>query len=450
MKHTLTSTTEPTVAGVDMNEIKHNTNQQLQPDSPTLFVRRRFLQATAALGSLAGVPAIAAADDNEPTLGRYRVICNHYDEFPTDELFIKSDAPSMVKTSDGALLCAVPMHFKGAPRKENKNLQFYRSEDGGENWKKLRSGSYFCAGTLFRQGKTLYFMGTGPGERAENTEGFRIIRSEDEGRNWSDPVDLFKESQPYQPAGSYVVRNGQLYWCFVRGWNIPGMTASTYVIAGDLSRDLCNPDAWRISNAVSNPGVPQHLTVGKGMGNWLEGNVVEVNGKLRVCWRYQIDGYSTTGIGALCTVEDDGVKLSYKFEQFHPLPGAQNQFHIVHDAVSRLYWMTATLSTNSQDPQLDAKLKQGGRFKGTSGNVRRILSLYVSFDALNWLPATYIIIWPLLRQSSNYCGLLIDGDDLLVAARTSRNGRDQHDNDLTTFHRVKNFRSFASPLMPRP
>ena len=84
MKHIITSTTKPTVAGVDMNEIKHNTNQQLQPDSPTLFVRRRFLQATAALGSLAGVPAIAAADDNEPTLGRYWVICNHYDEFPTD------------------------------------------------------------------------------------------------------------------------------------------------------------------------------------------------------------------------------------------------------------------------------------------------------------------------------------------------------------------------------
>jgi hypothetical protein len=44
--------------------------------------------------------------------------------------------------------------------------------------------------------------------------------------------------------------------------------------------------------------------------------------------------------------------------------------------------------------------------------------------------------------------LLIDGDDLLVVARTSRAGRNQHDNDLTTFHRVKNFRERAVFLMP--
>jgi hypothetical protein len=448
-----------------MNESPHNTNQQSQPGSPNFVTRRNFFQSAAALSSLAGVTTSAvAADDtgkeksrkavsgHEPTLGEYTTICDHYAEFPPkDNQFIKSDAPSLVKTSDGALLCAVPMHFRGAPRKEIRNLQFYRSEDGGESWKKLQGGSYFCAGMLVRQGKVLYFMGTGPGENPENCEGFRIIRSEDEGQNWSDPVDLFKGSQPYQPAGSYVVRNGQLYWCFVRAWNIPGMTATTYVIAGDLSRDLCDPDAWRISNGVLNPGVPSHMTVGEGKGNWLEGNVVEVNGKLRVCWRYHIDGYSTCGIGAICNVEDDGVNLAYKFEQFHPLPGAQNHFHIVYDAISKLYWMTATLPTHSQDRELDAKLKQQPGFSrwGTSGNERRILSLYFSFDALNWLPATYVIVWPLMRQASNYCGLLIDGEDLLVAARTSRNGRDQHDNDLTTFHRVKNFRSLASPLMPQ-
>jgi hypothetical protein len=410
------------------------------------FSRRNFLR-TAALGSMIPfIPGILHGESvlsnpvvsgNEPTFGGYKIICDHYAEFPLkDNQFIKSDAPSLVKTSDGALLCAVPMHFRGAPRKEIRNLQFYRSEDRGENWKKLQGGSYFCAGTIFRQGKILYFMGTGPGEMPENCEGFRIIRSEDEGQSWSDPVDLFKGEQPYQAAGSYVVRDGKLYWCFVRemclSWGNPGKLVNSYVIAGDLRRDLCDPAAWRISNAVRNPGAPPLMTVGEGHGNWLEGNVVEVNGKLRVCWRYQINGYATNGIGAICSFEDDGTSLSYKFEQFYPLPGAQNHFHIVHDPVSRLYWMTTNLPTQS------------------GVNERRILSLYCSFDALNWLPATYVIIWPLIRQSSNYCGLLIDGDDLLVAARTSRNGRNQHDNDLTTFHRVKNFRSLASPLMPQP
>ena len=45
---------------------------------------------------------------------------------------------------------------------------------------------------------------------------------------------------------------------------------------------------------------------------------------------------------------------------------------------------------------------------------------------------------------------LIDGQDLLIVSRTSRNGRDQHDNDLITFHRFPDFRSLALNLFPGP
>ncbi len=56
--------------------------------------------------------------------------------------------------------------------------------------------------------------------------------------------------------------------------------------------------------------------------------------------------------------------------------------------------------------------------------------------------------WQRLDASIDFCcGLLIDGDDLLVAARTSRNGAHQHDNDLTTFQRVRNFRERAAFLL---
>ena len=130
------------------------------------------------------------------------------------------------------------------------------------------------------------------------------------------------------------------------------------------------------------------------------------------------------------------------------IPGAQNQFHIIRDDATGLYWMNATLPTRSQDAAFAEILKRNPRYSGSPGNERRILALYCSFDTLNWLPAGYIVAWPLMRQSSNYCGLLIDGDDLLVVARTSRNGRNQHDNDLTTFHRVRNFRERAAMLLP--
>jgi hypothetical protein len=378
---------------------------------------------------------------NEPTLGEYSVVYDHYADIPMEWGYILTDAPSLAKTSDGALLCAVPLMIRGEPRHPVRPLLFFRSGDGGRTWAKLPAESDFCAGTLFQYDGMLYFLGTGPVHRRGSNMG--IIRSEDNGRTWSDPVTLF-EGNFYNPATSYVVRGVQFYWCMDEG------REGTYVIAGDLSKGLLDAASWRISDPLPIPELPRSLTRRKGDGKILEGNVVEVGGRLQVCWRYMIDDRDSVGIGVICDLDDDGRRLDYRFRQFHALPGAQNQFHIVHDDVSRLYWMNATLPTRSQDqdPAFNAQLRNNPRYSGPAGKERRILALYCSFDALNWLPAGYIVVWPLVRQASNYCGLLIDGDDLLVVARTSRDGRNQHDNDLTTFHRIKNFRERAAPLMP--
>ena len=40
MKHIITSTTKPTVAGVDMNETKQDTNQKPEPGSPNFIARQ--------------------------------------------------------------------------------------------------------------------------------------------------------------------------------------------------------------------------------------------------------------------------------------------------------------------------------------------------------------------------------------------------------------------------
>lgn len=377
----------------------------------------------------------------EPTYGNYTVVYDHYTAIPMQEGYIITDAPSLVTSSDGALLCSVPMIIKGTPASPVEPLHFFRSEDAGRTWTKLPATSVFCCGTLLRRGQTLYFIGAGPVHRQDSN--LQIIRSADDGLTWSEPVTLF-EGPFYNPATGYAMRDGHVYWCADTGRDM------TYVIAGDLSCELTDPDAWRISDGLPIPPVPPALTRGAGRGKILEGNVVDVHGRLQVSWRYMIDERDTVGVGVICDVVDDGRTLDYRFRQFHPLPGAQNQFHIIYDDVSSLYWMTANPTTHAQEqnPAFNAELERNPRYAGPPGKERRILALYCSFDALNWLPAGYVIVWPLVRQASNYCGLLIDGDDLLVASRTSRHGRTQHDNDLTALHRVPNFRARAAMLHP--
>ncbi len=70
------------------------------------------------------------------------------------------------------------------------------------------------------------------------------------------------------------MRDGQLYWCCDTGRD------TTYVIAGDLDGDLTDPAAWRISDGLP---VPPSLTRGRGRNRILEGNVVDVNGRLSCC-----------------------------------------------------------------------------------------------------------------------------------------------------------------------
>lgn len=85
-------------------------------------------------------------------------------------------------------------------------------------------------------------------------------------------------------------------------------------------------------------------------------------------------------------------------------------------------------------------------FAGCPGNERRILMLLYSLDALNWFQAGCLAMWPSPLQSFHYATPFIDGDDLLLLVRTSRDAPNQHDSDSITFHRVNDFRSLALEL----
>jgi len=161
------------------------------------------------------------------------------------------------------------------------------------------------------------------------------------------------------------------------------------------------------------------------------------------------DEYGTCHIAGVSDLDDRDGKLTLKFSQFYPFPGGQQKFHIVYDTKSDLYWMVGNLVTDPQNhTDWFRHLKRRG-YKGGAGNERRILTLFYGLDGLNWLQAGVVAMAKDPLQSFMYSHMFIDGDDLLFAVRTSKQGGNNHDAELITFHRVRGFRSLALDIHPR-
>ena len=366
---------------------------------------------------------------------------------PSPELI--TDDPAILRLPSGNLLAT--WTFRGtkgeAAHSNPQRFRLAHSADEGQTWEQLAPLEINMGMPFLHDGR-LWLVGNRHGRKD-----VIVTRSDDEGETWVDPVTLFEGYFWNAPTG-YAIANGHLYRAFsvlelLEGhWLVHSKLA---VAAGDLSRDLLEPASWRLSPFVDHPGSPPELHIGKYPSawhgdHWLEPNVVNVRGRLRVLSRARIDGYATSGMCAVCDLEDDGRNLDFRFTQFHPMPGGQCKFHIVYDEASRLFWTPANLPTDTQSTQgWEPRLKEMG-FAGCPGNERRILMLLYSLDALNWFQAGCLARWPSPLQSFHYATPFIDGGDLLLLVRTSRDAPNQHDSDLITFHRVNDFRSLALEL----
>ena len=384
---------------------------------------------------------------NRILAGEYQVLAQSADP---DNVYTGS--PCLAQLPSGRLIASYEW-FRPQPLVEKipDQLEILVSDDGGRGWRKTAALDIIWP-SLFAVGEELYCIGN----RRLSRE-IIIARSVDGGQSWSESSQLFSGRHHNAPT-NVLFKGGRVYRAFEtcpEGDDAVGRSQwESLVVAGDLTRDLLDPGAWRMSNRVHFPGVPDVLSQRRYQASaadkvvedcFIEGNIIDVRGEMRVLLRTIIDGHTTGGMASVCSLEDDGERLDYRFVQFYPMPGAQCKFHIVYDEVSDLFWTTVCLPTDTwQDRE---PLREVG-FASPPGNERRILMLMYSLDALNWFQAGCVAMSSSIFEAFSYASQLIRGDELLVISRTSQGGYNQHDTNLVTLHRIANFRQLALDLKP--
>jgi hypothetical protein len=380
-------------------------------------------------------------------------------------------SPDIIQLPSGRLIASMELWLKRPTSGDEGGIDYPNhckikaSDDGGKTWQQISTNG-ITWGSLFYVNGALHMIGNDPHKRD-----VRIIRSPDGGESWSKPMTLFDDSRYHGSATPVHVRNGFVY----RAFEDMDRGSASLVVAGDLSRDLLDPAAWRMSNKVEPPRDTPSLSrqvsaVKDGRdfgGNWfLEGNVIEIRGEWYVLLRTRIDVQLTAGMTSVCKLDYDGKTMEYRFLQFYPMPGGQNKFKIIYDARSGLYW---TCSSMVPDPYQDPEPLAERGFAGNPGNTRRILMLSYSIDGLNWFQAGCVAMSRNPLESFHYSSQVVVGDDLLVLSRSSIGADNEyrdytwnsgvgegkaklpynnHDSNMITLHRVRNFRSLALDLKP--
>jgi hypothetical protein len=375
-------------------------------------------------------------------------------------------APALVKMPSGTLVAGVPV---GQAYPEGgrglRTLRFYQSKDGGKAWKQVCELPYdSCEPNLLVHEGKLYLLITPNGNNAklershfprDGKWSLWAAASDDEGATWSPITRVLDglappgKSAPMLNTGgqtAMVIKDGKLYL------SVSDQFEMLAAASCRLDQGILNPRAWRISEMVELP-IPREVAHPSFQGKTtrmrvLEGNVVEVSGRLLVIARAIINGGGTANLGAVFEIIDrPGESLRLEFLQLYPIPGGQLKFYIVHDSMSRLYWMASNLPSNPAFVVQDEAWRRTKELNASPSD-RRSLLLWYSVDALNWFPAGWVARAQGWTQAFHYPVLLIDGDDLLLISRTGLESGNQHDVDLATFHRITNFRKLAVDLTP--
>ncbi len=358
--------------------------------------------------------------------------------------------PSIIILPDGTYMASMAYYLEESGRNfDAKVLDMHISvsvsKDKGKNWNDIAKLPYGVFVPFCFDGELYAFVQ----HKAHSTVMF--IKSNDMGYTWSEPVVITEE--PLFINHTHFLRMGNyVYLIADRSFH------SLVAMRCDLSKGIMNPDAWIISNEMDLPNIPD-LLIRKDVRvpfnarsvmfmAVIEGIITEVNGRMIVTGRpYYLDNI-VPNLAAVAELFDDGDKLRLEFAHYYPFPCAQVRYDVAWDEESKLFWMIGNTQTNGLDLLNCREELNASGFVGGPGNDRRFLTLWFSTDSLNWMPVGLVAGTSDMLQSFHYPSMCIEGDDIIMAVRTSVDGDNQHDSDLLTFHRIENFRDLAFDIYP--
>ena len=232
-------------------------------------------------------------------------------------------SPMLTRLSSGRMIASFEW-FRPSPVATSLpgQLKILVSDDRGESWSEKASLSIIWP-SLFVHDDFLYVIGSRP-----NSREIVISRSGDGGETFTREKVLYGGTFPQRSDP----RCDERRFCLQRFRDLSDPPPQRVEFFGNSRRPVgrsARPLRLEDVQSPGLPGVPPTLTRGFykpsfedkiAEDSWLEGNVIDVGGEIRVILRTIIDAHSTAGLAAVCGLEDDGKQLSYRFLQFYPMP----------------------------------------------------------------------------------------------------------------------------------
>ena len=341
----------------------------------------------------------------------------------------------------------------------------FTSDDHGATWT-LRARFPFTQARPFVAGASLYVIGQGTD--------LMIMRSQDWGDSWSEPVGLTQGQKWHQAPSNVHYDNGNVYLVMERQVYEMNEAGRASALAPVLMRarigdDLTKVENWTFaSELVFRDAVPEselnyfgvpRFPVDSARRNpekrlpghhqyppgWGEAQVVRFTDPdhllydperrtLHLIMRAFSGGTDFSAWAKVVENEDGSMTTmlekapSGKYITFVPLPGGHLKFHILYDDVSHLYWLASSQAADSTH-------RSDGKHE------RHRLQLHFSKNCFDWVFAGIVAIGGSPEQSRHYPAMAIDGDDLHIVSRSGNEKSETfHNTNVVTFHTIRNFR----------